>query len=63
MKKPIKSKRVKVSGVITSSTAPMCVSQEFDCIISNDERGKTLSINNGIMQFTIPFEPIERYLK
>ena len=33
------------------------------CIITNDEKGKTISINNGVLQFTIPFETIERYLK
>lgn len=27
------------------------------------QSGKTLSINDGNVQFTIPFEPIERYLK
>ena len=37
--------------------------QKLTCIISNDENGKTLSINDEIVQLTIPFEPIERYLK
>lgn len=31
--------------------------------ISNDNIGKTISITNGIIQFTIPFEPLEPYLK
>ena len=31
--------------------------------IANVERDDTYSINNGVLQFTIPFEPIERYLK
>lgn len=35
----------------------------FECIITNDRNGKTLSINDGKIQFTIPFEPIEKYLK
>ena len=39
------------------------VPQALDCIITNDERGKTLSICDGKTQFIIPFEPIERYLK
>ena len=45
------------------SGSPFLVPKMFDCIITNDEIGKTLSINDGNMQFTIPFEPIERYLK
>lgn len=31
--------------------------------ISNDNIGKTISITNGIIQFTIPFEPLEPHLK
>lgn len=31
--------------------------------ISNDHQGKTISITNGIIQFTIPFEPLESHLK
>ena len=31
--------------------------------ISNGNIGKTISITNGIIQFTIPFEPLEPYLK
>lgn len=27
--------------------------------ITNDSVGKTLSIDNGIMMFSVPFEPIE----
>ena len=37
--------------------------QSLLCLISNDEHGKTLSITNGQIQFTIPFEPIEEYLR
>lgn len=35
----------------------------LEVIITNDEKGKTLSIHNELLQFTIPFEPIEGYLK
>lgn len=31
--------------------------------ISNDNIGKTISITNGFIQFTIPFEPLEPHLK
>lgn len=43
--------------------SPFLAPKMFDCIITNDEIGKTLSINDGNVQFTIPFEPLERYLK
>lgn len=62
MKKPIRNKQIKVRGITlwpNGDTLP----DELECIITNDEKGKTISINNGVLQFTIPFEPIERYLK
>ncbi len=31
--------------------------------ISNDNLGKSISITNGIIQFTIPFEPLEGHLR
>lgn len=49
--------------MITRSKMPLFEPRELTCIITNDERGKTLSIGDGTLQFTIPFEPIERYLK
>lgn len=62
MKNPIKNKHVKTFGYAIGKDGPICPTT-FECIITNDEKGKTLSINNGEIQFTIPFEPIERYLK
>ena len=32
---------------------------ELYCICTNDENGKTLSIDNGHIQFSIPFEAVE----
>ena len=44
------SKSIYVDGIIYSpSNAGM---------VSNDKIGKTLSINDGVTQFTIPFEPV-----
>ena len=60
-KKKIKNLHVRVSGGVNVSS--FLAPKMFDCIITNDEIGKTLSINDGNVQFTIPFEPIERYLK
>ena len=62
MKKPIRNKHVRVIGGVATLLSAS-VPKAFDCIITNDEHGKTLSICDGKMQFTIPFEPIERYLK
>lgn len=61
MKKPIRNKRVLVVGMIT--TPEIMIPGTLNVIITNDEIGKTISIGNGKTQFTIPFEPIERYLK
>lgn len=62
-KKKIKNLHVRVSGGVNVSESPFLVPKMFDCIITNDEIGKTLSINDGNVQFTIPFEPLERFLK
>ena len=61
MKKPIKNKLVSVVGLIT--TPKIVIPGALDVIITNDEKGKTISVGNGTTQFTIPFEPIARYLK
>lgn len=31
--------------------------------VSNDKRGKTISVSNGEKMFTFPFEPLAKYLK
>ena len=61
VKKPIRNKIVSVVGLITSPK--IMIPGTLEVIITNDEKGKTISIRNGTTQFTIPFEPIERYLK
>ena len=37
--------------------------QDLRCICSNDEKGKTLSIDNEAFQFTIPLEPLEEIFR
>lgn len=50
------SKSIYVDGIIYSpSNAGM---MKFNVMVSNDKIGKTLSINDGVTQFTIPFEPV-----
>ena len=61
LKKTISNKRVNVIGVITTDTQQI-MNVSFDCIVTNDNVGKTLSIRHGNVMFTIPFEPIEGYL-
>lgn len=62
-KKKIKNLHIRVDGAVNVSGSPFLVPKMFDCIITNDEIGKTLSINDGNVQFIIPFEPIESFLK
>lgn len=61
MKKPIRNKFVSVVGLIT--TQKIMIPGTLEVTVTNDEKGKTISVGNGTTQFTIPFEPIERYLK
>ena len=36
---------------------------KFECTITNEGHGKTLSISDGKTQFSIPFSQIEEHLK
>lgn len=50
------SKSIYVDGLIYS---PNTLGQtRFNVMVSNDTIGQTLSINDGVTQFTIPFEPV-----
>lgn len=36
----------------------------FTCYATNDSKGgRTLSINDGKVQFTVPFEPLDKFLR
>ncbi len=58
-----RNKQIDVDGTISNNITGNFKKYKLHCIITNDGIGKTLSINDGINQFTIPFEPIEKYLK
>ena len=58
-----KNKIVKVKGLKMASFSLKPVLADLVCTITNDEKGKTLSIGDSLFQFTIPFEAIEEYLK
>lgn len=60
LKKIIKNKHVHVMGIFFKGMTPQ--RRSYECIVSNDEVGKTLSIildDNHMV--TIPFEPLEKY--
>ena len=57
-----RNKIVEAIGIVTEGKEMF--KKPFYCIITNDDHGKSLSINDGKnVQFTIPFKPIEKYLK
>lgn len=58
-----KNKVIKVKGLTYFMPFGRLTQKTFDVIVTNDEKGKTISIDTGITQYTIPFEPIEMYLK
>lgn len=63
IKKEIKNKRVMVNGIEHSIMSVRPKEKPLYITITNDRIGKTLSIANENLQFTIPFEPIEDFLK
>jgi len=59
----IKNAKVTVTGFVYDDDERTGHAERLECIITNDRFGKTLSINDGKKQFTIPFEAVEKYLK
>lgn len=59
----IKNKEIKVKGFEYNDIKGTMQIKELTCICTNDERGKTLSVDNGIIQFSIPMETIAKYFK
>ena len=58
-----KGKEVKVKGLVYNDASQQIRSCNLRVICTNDEKGKTLSIDNGLLQFTIPFEAVQEYFK
>ena len=58
-----KNKAVMVRGTEYSDLTGELAVCTLRCICTNDEHGKTLSIDNGRIQFSIPFEKVEEYFK
>lgn len=62
LKKEIKNKWVSVKGLYQSAMGT-AIPITVNCIITNDSKGKTLSIGSNQVMFSINFEDIEKYLK
>lgn len=60
-----KNKLVTVNGIISKDlTEPNngVRNAQIYCIVTNDAKGKTISVSAEGVQFIIPFEPLEKYL-
>lgn len=55
-----KNKIFNVRGFVYIDSLNKMAAQELQVICTNDEQGKTLSIDNGAIQFSIPMEKISR---
>jgi hypothetical protein len=58
-----KNKEVLVYGIRFDDAKGEVSRTKFRCIVTNDKMGKTLSMDDGKVQYSIPFEPLENYLK
>ena len=58
-----KNKEIAVNGAEYNCETKKIAIRRLYCICTNDEEGKTLSIDNGTIQFSIPFEAIEECFK
>lgn len=58
-----KNKEVNVKGLVYNDASQQIRSCNFRVICTNDEKGKTLSIDNGLLQFSIPMETITKYFE
>lgn len=58
-----KSKELKVIGTVYDDRTRKFGFQRLRCICTNDEKGKTFSVDNGVIQFSIPFDNIAKYFE
>ena len=58
-----KNKEVVVRGTMYSDITQTVAIKELRCFCTNDEKGKTLSIDNGVIQFSVPMEPLMEFFK
>ena len=58
-----KNKEVAVQGFEAHPNERKIIRRTLWVICSNDEHGKSLSVNNGEIQFTIPMDEIAKYFE
>jgi hypothetical protein len=57
------NKKVIVKGTVLNVASGSMSVCPLLALCTNDEKGKTLSIGNGHLQFSIPFEPVAKYFE
>lgn len=57
------TRKLTVEGIIYDDDRLIIKKTDMEVLITNDEHGKTLSINDGHIQYTVPAEKIAEYLK
>lgn len=57
-----KNKEIRVYGIEYDDSRKIGKVRQVQlcCICSNDEHGKTLSVDNGVIQFCIPMEQVAK---
>ena len=58
-----KNKEVIVRGTVYIDGYNKVSVGNLRCICTNDEKGKTLSIDNGLIQYSVPMEEIGEIFK
>ena len=58
-----KNKELTIKGFYYNDRTRLMRQTELRCICTNDEKGKSLSIDNGTIQFTIGMEAIADIFK
>lgn len=58
-----KNKEINVKGLVYNDASQMLSRCNLRVLCTNDEKGKTLSIDNGHLQFSIPMEDIAKYFE
>ena len=57
------TRKLTVEGIIYDDDRLIIKKTDMEVLITNDEHGKTLSINDGHIQYTVPADKNAEYLK
>ena len=55
------NREIRIVGCVYDANIKRLTKQEFTCYCTNNRLGKTLSVCNGALQFTIPFDELSKY--